>query len=96
LLPRRWQGLKVDDAMSFDPFNFVRRKHLPPPPGGRTEIVQTQRALRRILSFTGKSIDDVVNDPIAKRLVLGYYKLDVWVDREIEVGDLERQWTRPH
>ncbi len=79
--------------MSFDPFSFVRRKHLPPATGGRTEIVQTQKVLRRILSFTGKSIDDVVNDPIAKRLVLGYYKLDTWVGREIEIGDLERQWN---
>ena len=80
--------------MSFGLFNFERRRNLPPAPDGRTEILQPQRALRRILSFTGKTIDDVVNDPIAKRLVLGYYKLDNWIDREVEIGELERQWNR--
>ena len=48
-----------------------------------------------MLDFTGKSIDDVVNDPIAKRLVLGYYKLHRWTEREMEIGDLERQWSMP-
>ena len=50
--------------------------------------------MSRVLSFTGKTIDDVVNDPMAKRQVLGYFKLHKWVERETEIGDLERQWNR--
>ncbi len=75
-------------------FNFGRR-YLSPPPGadGRTEIVQIQNALRRVLSFTGHTIDDVVNDPVAKMKVLGFYKLHRWVARENETSDLERQWN---
>ena len=56
-------------------------------------MVQLQNALRRVLSFTGHTIDDVVNDPIAKAKVLGFYKLGRWVERENEVSDLERQWN---
>ena len=73
-------------------FNFGRR-HLPPPAEGRTELLQPQRPLRRVLAFTGHTIDDVVNSPIAKRQVAGYYKLHKWVDREGERGELERQWN---
>ena len=80
--------------MSFpNPFNFGRRHAPPPPGGGRTEIVQLQNALRRVLSFTGHTIDDVVNDPIAKAKVLGFYKLHRWVERENETSELERQWN---
>ena len=76
-------------------FNFGRKFQPPPAIEGTTLYVQPQRALRRVLDFTGKTIDDVVNDPIARRQVLGYYKLHRWVEREMEIGDLERQWTTP-
>ena len=59
----------------------------------RTEHVMIQRPLQRMLAFTRRSIDDVVNDPIAKREVLGYYKLYRQVQREGEVSELERQWN---
>jgi hypothetical protein len=59
----------------------------------RTEFILLQRPLRRILAFTRRSIDDVVNDPIAKREVLGYYKLHKQVQRGIETRELERQWN---
>ena len=59
----------------------------------RTEFILLQRPLQRILAFTRRSIDDVVNDPIAKREVLGYYKLHKQIVRAGEVGDLERQWN---
>ena len=62
---------------------------------GRTEIVQLQRVLRHILSFTGRTIHDVINDPIARNEVRGYYKLHRWIGREMEVGELERQWEVP-
>ena len=57
------------------------------------EYVLTQRPLSRILAFTRRSIDDVVNCPIAKNEVLGYFKLSRQIDRMCEIGDLERQWN---
>jgi hypothetical protein len=63
-------------------------------PNGGTELVVTQRPLDRILSFTGYSIDNVVDDPIAKHAVLGYYKLSRQIQRRSEIVDLERQWNR--
>jgi len=55
--------------------------------------VLIQRPLQRVLSFTGRTIDDVVNDPIAKNQVLGYYKLHKFVERRSEIIELERQWN---
>lgn len=52
-----------------------------------------RRALRRILAFTGRSIDDVVNNPIARNQVHGYYKLHRQIERAGEVRDLESQWN---
>ena len=57
------------------------------------ERVVRQRVLHRVLAFTRRSIDDVVNDPIAKNEVYGYYKLHRQVERAGEVRDLERQWN---
>lgn len=57
------------------------------------EIVQIQRPLHRVLEVTGRSIDEVVNCPIAKRQVLGYYKLHLEIRRCSEITDLERQWN---
>jgi hypothetical protein len=68
-------------------------------PGGpelereRTEYVVVQRALHRILAFTRRTIDDVVNSPIAKNEVRGYYKLHRWVERESEISEMERAWN---
>jgi hypothetical protein len=61
--------------------------------GDRTEFLLIQRPLQRILAFTRRSIDEVVNDPIAKREVLGYYKLHKQIQRGIETRELERQWN---
>jgi hypothetical protein len=52
-----------------------------------------QRPLDRVLAFTGRTIDDVVNDPMVKNQVLGYYKLYRQIERSAEVRDLERQWN---
>ena len=79
--------------MSFGSlFNFTRRV-APPELSGASEIVQPQRVLRRILAFTGRTIDDVVNDPRVRNEVLGYYKLHRWVQRSSEIAELERQWN---
>jgi hypothetical protein len=61
--------------------------------GPQMQVVIVQRPLDRILSFTGYSIDDVVNDPIAKHALIGYYKLSRQIQRRSEVVDLERQWN---
>ena len=62
-------------------------------PEPKVSYVLRQQALNRILSFTGRSIDDVVNDPIVKNQILGYYKLHRFVHRRSEILDLERQWN---
>ena len=59
----------------------------------RTEFVMIQQPLRRVLAFTRRSIDDVVNDPIARREVLGYYKLYCWIRAGCEIVELEQQWN---
>jgi hypothetical protein len=53
-----------------------------------------RRPLNRVLAFLGRGIDDVVNDPIVKNQVYGYYKLHRQVGRAGEVRELERQWNR--
>jgi hypothetical protein len=55
--------------------------------------VVRQNTLHRVLTFSGRSIDDVVNNPIVKNEVFRWYKLHKWIHREMEIGDLERQWN---
>jgi len=74
-------------------FNFTRNRIQRDLEHAKTTHVQVQRPLGRALAFTGRTIDDVVNDPIVKREVLGFYKLHKWVERESEISDLERQWN---
>ena len=59
----------------------------------RIEHVIVKRPLDGVLAFTGFSIDDVINNPIARNIVYGYYKLDRHVRRRCETIDLERQWN---
>lgn len=49
--------------------------------------------LNRVLAFTRLTIDDVVNSPIAKNQVRGYFKLSKLIDRRSEIIDLEKQWN---
>ena len=77
----------------WNPLGLEAAGPLGPEPAGRTEHVLIQRVLRRVLAFTRLSIDDVVNDPIAKNHVLGYYKLHKAVQRSSEITELERQWN---
>jgi len=69
----------------------LSRPALPHKSGTDTEFVQVQWVLRRVLAFTRRSIDDVVNDPIARKEVAGYYKLHRLIERRGEVVELERQ-----
>lgn len=59
----------------------------------KVSYVMRERALRRVLNFTGRTIDDVVNNPIVKNEVLGYYKLHKFIHRRTEIRELERQWN---
>ena len=59
----------------------------------RTEYVVIQKVLHRILAFTGRTIDDVVNNPVAANQVRGYFKLHKWVERESEISDMEKSWN---
>lgn len=63
------------------------------PPNTRSDLIVFQRALERILAFTGHDMDDVVNSPFAKNEVMAYYKLHCQIQRTCEVYELERQWN---
>lgn len=76
-----------------NPLGFGSSRPLPPRGPTAIEHVVVQHALRRVLAFTGRSIDDVVNDPIAKNEVLGYYRVSRFVQRRGEAMELERQWN---
>jgi len=75
-----------------DPLGYQSRQRLVGADTG-IEFVVRQRALHRVLAFLGRSIDDVVNDPIAKNQVRGYFKLAKQIERSSEVTELEKQWN---
>jgi hypothetical protein len=83
-------------SSSPDSFNALGMKL----PGGssshpqqRVSYVTPQHALRRILNFTGHSIDDVINNPIARNTVRVYFRLHKSIERISEISELERQWN---
>jgi len=57
------------------------------------EHLVTLQPLRRVLAFRRRSIDDVVNNPIVKSEIFGYFKLQKQIERTSETIDLERQWN---
>ncbi|MGA2500423.1 MAG: hypothetical protein ABSH20_21985 [Tepidisphaeraceae bacterium] len=59
----------------------------------RTEEVMVQRPLMRILAFLNISIDQVCSDPIARNKVACYYRLQKSIDRQMELTELEQQWS---
>lgn len=71
----------------MNPLSFAQ------PPRVIAPLVMVQRPLTRIFAFTGRNIDDVINSPIARRQIIGYYKLYRTIQRESEIRDLERQWN---
>ena len=50
----------------------------------RGEMFTEGQIISRILDFTGYTIDDVINDPIARNAVRGYYGLYRFVERRCE------------
>ena len=57
------------------------------------EFVMRQRPLQRVLAFTGRSIDELVNSAVVKNEVRGYFKLHKSIQRGDEIVELERQWN---
>lgn len=76
----------------FDYFNPLLREGVPVDEAAALERRVIQKRLNRVLAFTGLTIDDVVNNPIAKNQVLGYFKLSKEIDRRGEIVELEKQW----
>jgi hypothetical protein len=73
----------------------LRSARLAPRHHTGVEHVVVQRPLQRVLAFRNRSIDDVVNDPIVKNEIFGYWKLHKQIIRSSEVVELERQWNAP-
>jgi hypothetical protein len=49
----------------------------------------------RVLEFTGYTIHDVINDPIARNAVAGYYGLYRYIERHCEAADIsQRRFVR--
>jgi hypothetical protein len=78
---------------NFNPsaFSGLRRSLTEPT---KFEYTVVDRPLRKVLEFTRRSIHDVVNCPIAKREVLGWYKLHRQIQRDCEAVDMNRWWSR--
>jgi hypothetical protein len=76
---------------TFEPFTAASAFAAAQPPAIERRVVL--RRLSRVLSFTRLTIDDVVNSPIAKNQVRGYWKLSKQIDRQSETTELEKQWN---
>ena len=57
------------------------------------QYVVRQSELSTVLAFARRSIDDVINCPIARRDVYNWFKTGRRMQRWIEVSELERQWN---
>lgn len=79
----------------MDPFDALGMTPRYQPPRERTPArhVVLQRRLQRVLAFRRHSIDDVVNNPLVKNDVLGYWKVLKQIDRYDQVHELEQQWN---
>ena len=62
-------------------------------PMPRVEYVQRSSDLQRLLRFSGWSIDDVVNNPLAKSDLLRWHKIGRWTNRRLDIHELEKQWN---
>lgn len=72
--------------------SFADRSTVPVYDAAReSRVLQTR--LNRVLAFTRLTIDDVINNPIARNQVRGYWKLSHQIDRSCEMTELERQWN---
>ena len=67
---------------------------LPVRSGSNVQRLLVQQPLDRILNFLNRDIHDVINDPIVRGQVYGYFKLDKQIRRLSEVVEMERAWNR--
>jgi hypothetical protein len=79
-----------DPTFSIEPIALLSQ------PNERTEYVVVHQPLQRIWAFTGLSIDDVIDHPVARNTVYGYFKLHKQILRVSDIVDLERQWNPLH
>ena len=56
-------------------------------------VVRIPNTLQKVLAHTGLTIHDVVNCPVAKSRVFGYFKLTGFITQRCEVIELEKQWN---
>jgi hypothetical protein len=69
----------------------------PPRPDGvhfATPMFSEAQVVSRILEFTGFTIDDVINDSIARNAVWGYYRLHGFIERRCEEFSAARAGIR--
>ena len=79
--------------MTYDRTFSFRPVKLPQQAGAQPQYLVVDRPLDRILAFTGYSIDDIVDNPIARQTVFGFFKVHKQIQRRAEVLELERQWN---
>ena len=56
---------------------------------GPVAMFSEAQILGRILRFTGYTINDVINDPIARNAVIGYFGLYRFIERRCAELDLD-------
>ena len=83
----RLQFADMRDVLGISIANF------PAPEQPRASFVLKQHELRRLLNFAGWTIDDVVQNPIARRDVRNWYKLHRATQRRLDVLELEQHWN---
>ena len=57
------------------------------------EHVQRHRPMQQLLAFAGRSIDDVINCPVARREVVLFFRVGRQIQRWGETLELEQQWN---
>lgn len=57
------------------------------------ERIVRRDVLQRVLEFLGRSMDDLDRSSIARAQVMGFVNLHYWVEQQVEIHDLERQWN---
>jgi hypothetical protein len=58
------------------------------------QIFSEAQLVARILEFTGYTIDDVINDPIARNAVGGYYRLHRIIEQRCDELQQSRAYHR--
>jgi hypothetical protein len=62
---------------------------------GLAAMLSEAQVLCRVLEFTGYTIHDVINDPIARNAVAGYYGLYRYIEKHCENANVsQRRFVR--